>query len=88
MTDKQSLIEFPCNFPIKILGVNDPAFIEEIIVIGRKYYPELSDESIQTQSSNQGNYTSITITVLAQDQKTLDALYNELTSHPGTKMVL
>lgn len=88
MTEKQSLIEFPCDFLIKIIGNNHAAFELEIINIAKKHFPDTKDAAITTQLSQQGNYLSISITVFATDQDTLDALYRELTQHPDIKMVL
>lgn len=81
-------MEFPCNFQIKIIGDNKHLFIEEIVSIARKHFPGIEDDKISTKQSQRGNYLAISITVLALDQDSLDALYEELTSHPDTKMVL
>jgi uncharacterized protein len=88
MTDKDTLIEFPCDFPIKIFGKNDASFIKAIVDIARKYYPDLKDDSIKQQESKKAQYISLTITVFAKDKKTLDSLYVALSEHPDTKMVL
>lgn len=88
MDDKTSLIDFPCNFPIKIIGKKTPAFADEIREITRKHFPDIKDTSIISQESQNGNYLSLTITPYVQDQESLDALYRELTKHPDIKMVL
>ena len=81
-------MEFPCDFQIKVIGVNKDSFTPEITAIARKYYPKTEDAAIRQQPSGKGNYLALTLTVHAQDQKTLDALYSELTKHPDIKMVL
>lgn len=88
MTDSKSLMQFPCDFPIKIIGKHTALFLDEISTIIRKYFPNTAATAIRSQASQQSNYLAITVTVQAQDQKTLDALYHELTSHPDIKMVL
>lgn len=88
MTNKESLLQFPCNFPIKIIGNNTLYFASEILEITRKHFPETPESSIACQESQKGNYLSITVTVYALEQETLDALYMELTKHPEIKMVL
>jgi hypothetical protein len=88
MTDKNSLMEFPCHFPIKIIGKNHPEFATDIDVILRKHFPTTPADAITSQLSLQGNYLAITITVHAHNQASLDALYHELTQHPDIKMVL
>ena len=88
MTNDETLIKFPCEFLIKIIGKNSELFVEEIIAIAKKYYPDLQDTAIRRKPSQQGTYLAISITVYAQDQATLDALYIKLTQHPDIKMVL
>lgn len=88
MTDNPSLMEFPCDFPIKIIGKNSAAFVTDVINITRKHFPDTADNAIRSQPSQQSNYIAISVTVHALDQATLDALYLELTQHPDIKMVL
>ncbi len=88
MTEKTSLIEFPCDFQIKIIGTKSPAFFDEIIAIARKHNANFNESLTTSQDSAKGNYQAITITVHALDQATLDDLYRELTKHPDIKMVL
>lgn len=88
MTDTPSLMEFPCEFPIKIIGKNSAAFATDVVNITRKYFPSTGDSSIRSQPSQQASYLAITVTVYAHNQASLDALYLELTQHPDIKMVL
>lgn len=88
MTDKTSLMTFPCDFQIKIIGKNTAAFETDIIHIIRKHFSNTADDAICRQSSQQSNYLAISVTVHALNQITLDALYLELTQHPDIKMVL
>ncbi|MFA5959152.1 MAG: DUF493 domain-containing protein [Tatlockia sp.] len=88
MTDKTSLIEFPCHFPIKIIGTNTALFAQEIAEIARRHFPDLAEDAIGCQESQKGNYLSITVTVFVSNQQMLDALYQDLTGHPDIKMVL
>lgn len=88
MRSQQTLMTFPCDFQIKIIGSNTESFEREIIGIARKHFPDITDTSIQSKPSQQGNYVAISITLHVKDQITLDALYMELTKHPDIKMVL
>lgn len=85
---QETLMVFPCDFPIKIIGKSGPQFLAGIIAIIRKHYPDIKDSAITSQLSGQGKYQSITATVHALDQASLDALYKDLTSHPDIHMVL
>jgi uncharacterized protein len=88
MTDKNSLMDFPCDFQIKIIGPNNEIFIKEMIAITRKHYCETKDSAIVSKTSQNNNFVAITITIYVKDQISLDALYTELSKHPDTKMVL
>ncbi|KTD64136.1 HP0495 family protein [Legionella spiritensis] len=88
MTEKQTYIEFPCHFPIKIIGTNTVQFKVEITTIINKHFPATKEDAIACKDSQNGNYLSITATVYVVDKPSLDALYHELTQHPATKMVL
>lgn len=82
------MIDFPTQFPIKIIFQNVPGAVDELIEIVRRHHPELSDDAIKKQVSQNNTYLSITATVLAKDQVSLDALYQELSQYPHIKMVL
>jgi len=88
MTGNSSLMEFPCDFPIKIIGKNSAAFAIDVANIVRKHFPATPDSSIRSKPSHQASYLAITATVHALNQASLDALYMELTQHPDIKMVL
>lgn len=88
MTDKEALLKFPCQFPIKIIGSKTSRFATEITAIVKKHFPDTPDEAIRFQESQRGNFLSITATVYAHSQESIDTLYRELTKHPDIKMVL
>ncbi len=87
MTD-DTLLEFPCDFPIKIMGDNNAEFEAEIIRIVRQHVPDLGEGAVRQRPSGKGNYLSITVTIRAESKTQLDALYRELTACVLTKMVL
>lgn len=86
--EQETLINFPCDFPIKVIGKHSTAFLNEIIAITRRHYPHTKDDAFRCNNSEHNRYISITITVFAEDKPTLDALYLDLTSHVDIKMVL
>lgn len=88
MTKKTSLIEYPCDFTIKIIGTKSSTFEEEIRQIIYKHFANGRAIEITTKNSKQNNYLAISATVHAKSQEDLDALYMELTKHPDAKMVL
>lgn len=88
MTDTPSLMTFPCEFQLKIIGKNSAEFSIDVINITRKHFPDTRDDAIRNQPSQSSNYLAISVTVTATNQPSLDALYRELTQHPDIKMVL
>lgn len=82
------LLEFPCEFPMKIVGLCSDDFSEKIISIIKKHAPDFSADSVQMKASSKGNYISLGVLVNATSQDMLDDLYRELSSHPLVKFVL
>ncbi|MDR3501649.1 MAG: DUF493 domain-containing protein [Legionella sp.] len=83
-----TLIEFPCHFPIKIMGKNSPLFLEEIREIVLNHFPTIEQEKITHKPSKENNFLAITVVVYAENQAMLDAFYQDVTKHPDIKMVL
>lgn len=88
MKQRETLIEFPCDFPLKIMGAADAGFAQAIVEVVQRHAPEFDPASVEMRPSKAGNYLSLTCTVRATSQVQLDALYRELTGHPAVKIVL
>lgn len=88
MTERKTLLEFPCEFTIKVFGKHAPECHAETRKIIDKHFPELQDNNIEIKDSKKGNYCAINITVTAQSQEQLDAAYTDLSSCPDIIMVL
>ncbi|MFM0390735.1 MULTISPECIES: DUF493 family protein [unclassified Paraburkholderia] len=84
----ESLFEFPCDFPIKIMGKSHPEFAETIVTVVRQFDNEVDASRIETRPSSGGNYTGLTVTVRATSREQLDDIYRALTGHPMVKVVL
>lgn len=87
-TEKTSLLEFPCEFPLKVMGATQQGFAEEIVKVVRIHAPEFDATRMEMRASAGGNYLSLTCTVTATSKEQLDNLYRALTSHPMVKVVL
>ncbi|MDH5444081.1 MAG: DUF493 domain-containing protein [Gammaproteobacteria bacterium] len=85
---KDSLLEFPCDFPIKIMGDNSTEFETEIIRIVRQHVPDLGEGAVRQNQSAKGNYLALTVTIRAQSKAQLDNLYRALSACELAKMVL
>ena len=85
---RETLLEFPCDFPLKIMGAADTGFVQAIVEVVLKHAPEFDAASVELRATRAGNYLSLTCTVRAVSQVQLDALYLDLTAHPMVKVVL
>ena len=90
MADRQSgsLIEFPSDFPIKIMGVRSDDFAQLVLEVVLRHDPDFDGGTMEMRPSSKGSYLSLTCTVRAISQRQLDALYRELSAHPLVKVVL
>ena len=82
------LIEYPCEFPIKILGHTRAGFAQAILDVINRHAPGFNGATLEMKSSKHGKYLSITCVINATSRAQLDALYQELCDHPMVVMVL
>ncbi len=85
---KASLIEDPCDFPIKVFGQSQQGFAQAVMQVVARHDPEFKPASIGMKSSKNARYISLTCSVRATSREQLDALYQELCDHPMVVMVL
>jgi uncharacterized protein len=85
---EQSLIEYPCAFPIKVMGLQVDGFEAAMIEVARRHDPAFDAGSIERRPSSSGKYMGLTLTVNATSREQLDAVYLSLTGHPMVKIVL
>ena len=83
-----SLIEYPCAFPIKIMGKNQAGFAQAMMQIVMRHAPDFDPASMEMKSSKKGKYLSLTCIIQATSCNQLDELYRELCDHPTVVMVL
>jgi putative lipoic acid-binding regulatory protein len=84
----ESLLSYPCDFPIKIMGRREGGFAQAIMEIVLRHAPDFQPATMEMRSSRQGTYLSLTCTVRATSREQLDALYRDLCDHPSVVMVL
>ncbi|MES3001738.1 MAG: DUF493 family protein [Pseudomonadota bacterium] len=84
----ESLIEYPSQFPIKVMGTKADGFVHAITAIAKQFDPAFDASTIELRDSKAGNYLGITITVTATSREQLDELYRTLSTHPMVKVVL
>jgi len=82
------LIEYPCEFPIKIMGHTRAGFAQAMLEVISRHAPDFDGATMAMKSSKHGKYLSVTCVINATSRAQLDALYQELCDHPLVVMVL
>lgn len=85
---EQSLIEYPCDFPIKVMGTQTEGYLEAMIHVARAFDPAFDPSTVEQRPSKGGKYLGLTLTVHVTSREQLDELYRTLTTHPMVKVVL
>ncbi|MBC3920516.1 DUF493 family protein [Undibacterium sp. CY18W] len=85
---EESLIEYPSDFPIKIMGPMHDDFAQTMVDVVTIHDPTFHAGKVEMRPSSKGAYLSVTVTVRATSREQLDNLYRELSSHPMVKIVL
>ena len=85
---RQTLIEYPCDFPIKIMGARVDGFAQAVIEVVLRHAPDFEPAGAEMRPSSKGNYLAVTCIFRALSQAQVDAMYRELTAHPMVKVVL
>lgn len=80
-TDDRQLLEFPCEFPIKMMGRDHAAFHAAARQVIEQHSGPVDDDAVRLAASRNGRFVSITITIRAQSQQQLDAIYSDLSAH-------
>ena len=84
----ETLIEFPCHFPIKVMGEVHDAFTSTVIEIIKQKNEKFDPRTIEMKGSSEGRYISLTCFVYVTSKPELDDIYRSLSSHPMIKVVL
>ena len=88
MAEEKSLNEYPCLFPIKVMGKAAPEYLPAIVHIAKQFDPIFDESKVEQRPSKDGNYLGITLPINATSREQLDELYRTLSTHPLVSMVL
>ena len=88
MSELDSIIEYPIDFPLKVMGLNQPAFAAAMNALVVHHAPDFDPVTTEMRPSRGGKYVSLTMTIRATSREQLDALYRELSDHPMVTMAL
>jgi len=85
---QESLLTFPADFPIKVMGVHHADFVTAVVAIVQTHAPAFEAATLVHRPSSGGKYLGLTVTVTVHSREQLDNIYRGLTSHPLIKYVL
>ena len=88
MAENAELIEYPCDFPIKILGHTLAGFAQAVLEIVRRHAPDFDAATMELRASKRRKYLSVTCVIRATSREQVDGLYQELCDHAMVVMVL
>lgn len=86
--EEQSLIEYPSDFPIKVMGKTHPEFAQVLTQVVLQFDPQFDPATVEMRPSSSGNYLGLTFVVRATSRQQLDDLYRALHGHPMVSVVL
>ena len=81
-------IEFPCVYPIKVMGLASATFERDVVAVIQRHAPGFSEADVRSRPSSNGNYLSVTVVIQATGTDQLNAMFQELKATPDVKMVL
>lgn len=88
MNEQESALQFPCQFPIKAMGMGTIELDLHVVEIIRRHVIDIHENSVQSRPSKGGKYIAVTVTITATSKQQLDAIYQDLTDSPHVLMAL
>lgn len=84
----ESLIRYPCMFPIKVMGAHVEGYVEAVVHVARQFDPDFDAATLERRPSRTGKYLGLTLHIRATSREQLDELYRTLSTHPLVQVVL
>jgi putative lipoic acid-binding regulatory protein len=84
----ESLIEYPCDFPIKVMGKNSSDFKPAVIHICQQFDTNFDLTKVEERSSKENKYLGLTVIIHTTSREHLDEIYRTLSTHPLVSVVL
>ncbi len=82
------VLEFPCRFPMKVMGKDTEAFRRSSLEIIEQHVGKLAQTDIHERSSREGNFVALTYELTIASREQLDELYRALSGHEEVLVVL
>ncbi|TNE82607.1 MAG: DUF493 domain-containing protein [Gammaproteobacteria bacterium] len=87
-TPEAPKIEFPCDYPIKVVGSAGEELQSLVLEVMERHAPGFDQTAISVRDSRKGNFQAITVTITATGEPQLQAIFADLKGHPLVQMVL
>lgn len=87
-TPEAPKIEFPCDYPIKVMGRAGAELHTLVLEVMERHAPGFDRASITVRDSSKGSFQAITVTIIATGEPQLMAIFADLKDHPQVQMVL
>lgn len=84
----ESLLEFPCRFPIKVMGRSETGFRELVVELVTRHASLVEEDAVSVNPSQNGNFLAVTVYITAESRAQLDHIYQDLTDHEQILMAL
>lgn len=88
MQQQPPRIEFPCQYPIRVMGEAHDTFAEEVLAIVQRFAPEVGRDNLRLRDSSKGRFVSVHIVIRATGVEQLESLHTALLEYKAVKMVL
>jgi uncharacterized protein len=88
ISPEDSLIVYPCAFPIKVMGLNAPGFEAAMVQLVQQFDTSFDASQVELRPSKGQKYLGLTLTITATSRAQLDAIYQALSGHPMVKLAL
>jgi putative lipoic acid-binding regulatory protein len=89
MTEEQeTLLEFPCEFPIKAMGLTEHDIEGIVRSIVAQHARQEDASNLKQRASKGGKYVSVTVTIQAHSKQQIDNIYLALNARKEIVMVL
>ncbi len=85
---EELLMEFPCTFPLKVMGLNTDNYPDYVLSVAQKHINGIDECCVKTRLSKSEKYIAVTVTFLAQSKEQIDNVYLELNASDRTKMAI
>ena len=79
-------LNFPCEYPIKVIGQDAEDFFDFVVELVSRHAPEVMPHEFSVNRSSGGKYTSVSVTIIAESREQVSALYKEMGEHKRIKV--